>query len=211
MKEPGLPVDRKKTKVPAPAFALCSNPTRSIFRSALKSSKLRVEGAIRTISCGLISSCRGTAERSGRYHHEVARESIASVSIEHRKLARSRVNTKQVGVAVAVQVPAGNAEWAQCGVRRCVSEAERQTPSEKLAIRRCQNRSFVREQVQIDEGRIQAHLDEVVRPTVEETLNALLDAEVDHLCAPGSTSARRAARIHVPAVMIGGCRPRPAR
>lgn len=36
--------------------------------------------------------------------------------------------------------------------------------------------------VQIDEGRIQAHLDEVVRSTVEETLNALLDAEADHLC-----------------------------
>ena len=36
--------------------------------------------------------------------------------------------------------------------------------------------------VQIDEGRIHAHLDEVVRSTVEETLNALLDAEADHLC-----------------------------
>src|ERR1700752_1396568 len=36
--------------------------------------------------------------------------------------------------------------------------------------------------VQIDEGRIQAHLDEVVRSTVEETLNALLDAIADHLC-----------------------------
>ena len=36
--------------------------------------------------------------------------------------------------------------------------------------------------VQIDDGRIQAHLDEVVRATVEETLNALLDAEADHLC-----------------------------
>ena len=36
--------------------------------------------------------------------------------------------------------------------------------------------------VQIDEGRIQAHLDEVVRATVEETLNGLLDAEADHLC-----------------------------
>ena len=36
--------------------------------------------------------------------------------------------------------------------------------------------------VQIDEGKIQAHLDEVVRSTVEETLNALLDAEADHLC-----------------------------
>src|SRR5579883_1388944 len=36
--------------------------------------------------------------------------------------------------------------------------------------------------VQIDEGRIQAHLGEVVRATVEETLNALLDAEADRLC-----------------------------
>lgn len=36
--------------------------------------------------------------------------------------------------------------------------------------------------VQIDEGRIHAHLNEVVRSTVEETLNALLDAEADRLC-----------------------------
>jgi putative transposase len=36
--------------------------------------------------------------------------------------------------------------------------------------------------VQIDEGRIQAHLDEVVGATVEETLNGLLDAEADRLC-----------------------------
>jgi putative transposase len=36
--------------------------------------------------------------------------------------------------------------------------------------------------VQIDDGKIQAHLDEVVRNTVEETLNALLDAEADQLC-----------------------------
>jgi putative transposase len=36
--------------------------------------------------------------------------------------------------------------------------------------------------VKIDEGRIREHLDEVVRLTVEETLNALLDAEADHLC-----------------------------
>ena len=36
--------------------------------------------------------------------------------------------------------------------------------------------------VRIDDGRIQAHLDEVVRSTVEEALNALLDAEADHLC-----------------------------
>ena len=37
---------------------------------------------------------------------------------------------------------------------------------------------------------IQAHLDEVVRSTVEETLNALLDAEADRLCGLGSTEVR---------------------
>ena len=36
--------------------------------------------------------------------------------------------------------------------------------------------------VQIDDAKIRAYLDEVVRATVEETLNALLDAEADHLC-----------------------------
>ena len=36
--------------------------------------------------------------------------------------------------------------------------------------------------VQIDNGQIRAHLDEVVRATVEETLNALLDAEANQLC-----------------------------
>src|SRR6202790_3851055 len=36
--------------------------------------------------------------------------------------------------------------------------------------------------IQIDEGKIQEHLGEVVRGTVEETLNALLDAEADRLC-----------------------------
>jgi putative transposase len=36
--------------------------------------------------------------------------------------------------------------------------------------------------VRIDEGQIQSHVNEVVRNTVEETLNALLDAEADRLC-----------------------------
>jgi transposase-like protein len=36
--------------------------------------------------------------------------------------------------------------------------------------------------VQTDDGKIQAHLDHVVRATVEETLNALRDAEADQLC-----------------------------
>lgn len=36
--------------------------------------------------------------------------------------------------------------------------------------------------IQIDQKQIQAHLDQMVRSTVEETLNALLDAEADRLC-----------------------------
>ena len=36
--------------------------------------------------------------------------------------------------------------------------------------------------IQIDEAKIQEHLGEVVRSTVEETLNAMLDAEADRLC-----------------------------
>jgi putative transposase len=36
--------------------------------------------------------------------------------------------------------------------------------------------------IQIDEGKIQSHLSEIVKGTVEETLNKMLDAEADQLC-----------------------------
>src|SRR5262245_19303097 len=36
--------------------------------------------------------------------------------------------------------------------------------------------------IRIEEGRIRSHVDQVVRETVEETLNGLLDAEADVLC-----------------------------
>jgi hypothetical protein len=36
--------------------------------------------------------------------------------------------------------------------------------------------------IAIDDERIRSHLERVVRGTVEETLNALLDAEADRLC-----------------------------
>jgi transposase-like protein len=36
--------------------------------------------------------------------------------------------------------------------------------------------------IQIDQAQVQAHLSELVRGSVEETLNALLDAEADRLC-----------------------------
>lgn len=63
--------------------------------------------------------------------------------------------------------------------------------------------------VQIDEKRIHDHLGELVRGTVEETLNGLLDAEADALCGsrryerspdrtdtgPAATTARCAPRL----------------
>jgi hypothetical protein len=39
--------------------------------------------------------------------------------------------------------------------------------------------------IQIDEARIRGHLGEMVHGTVEETLNAMLDAEADQLCGAG--------------------------
>jgi len=39
--------------------------------------------------------------------------------------------------------------------------------------------------IQIDEARIRDHLGEMVRGTVEETLNAMLDAEADRFCGAG--------------------------
>jgi putative transposase len=36
--------------------------------------------------------------------------------------------------------------------------------------------------IKIDESRIQDHLGSIVRSTVEETLNGLLDAEADRVC-----------------------------
>ena len=51
--------------------------------------------------------------------------------------------------------------------------------------------------IEIDEARIQDHLGALVRGSVEETLNALLDAEADQLCNAGRyerTEARRDTR-----------------
>jgi putative transposase len=44
--------------------------------------------------------------------------------------------------------------------------------------------------ISIDEGRIKEHLGELVRGSVEETLNALLDAEADALCQAGRYERR---------------------
>ena len=55
--------------------------------------------------------------------------------------------------------------------------------------------------IQIDEARIRDHLGEMVRGTVEETLNALLDAEADRLCGAGRYERSRG-RQDVPAVSV---------
>ncbi len=36
--------------------------------------------------------------------------------------------------------------------------------------------------LQVDKNKLKGHVDEVVRSSVEETLNALLDAEADEIC-----------------------------
>jgi putative transposase len=42
--------------------------------------------------------------------------------------------------------------------------------------------SFSGDVVRIDEGKLRGHVDQVVRASVEETLNGLLEAEADQLC-----------------------------
>ena len=39
--------------------------------------------------------------------------------------------------------------------------------------------------IRIHDDRVRDHLDKIVRGTVEETLNAMLDAEADQLCGAG--------------------------
>ena len=39
--------------------------------------------------------------------------------------------------------------------------------------------------LQVDEAKLRGHVDEVVRSSVEETLNALLQTEADQICKAG--------------------------
>jgi putative transposase len=52
--------------------------------------------------------------------------------------------------------------------------------------------------ITIDDERIKSHLDRVVRGSVEETLNALLDAEADRLCNAQRYERSEARRIPGP-------------
>src|SRR5437764_15104513 len=62
--------------------------------------------------------------------------------------------------------------------------------------------------ITIDDEGIKSHLDRVVRGTVEETLNALLDAEADRLCNARRYGAVRRDATPVPAITNATCRPR---
>src|SRR5215471_4655741 len=53
--------------------------------------------------------------------------------------------------------------------------------------------------IQIDEARMRDHLGEMVRGTVEETLNAMLDAEADRLC--GAARYERSEAPHPPSII----------
>jgi len=44
--------------------------------------------------------------------------------------------------------------------------------------------------LQVDETKLKGHVDEVVRSSVEETLNALLEAEADQICGAQRYSRR---------------------
>ena len=50
--------------------------------------------------------------------------------------------------------------------------------------------------IQIDEARIRDHLGEMVRGTVEETLNAMLDAEADQFMRCRALRAQRGSPGH---------------
>jgi hypothetical protein len=65
--------------------------------------------------------------------------------------------------------------------------------------------------IRIDDERVREHLGHIVRGTVEETLNAMLEAEADRLCNAGATSERRRGAIGARGVTIASCRPRPGR
>lgn len=65
--------------------------------------------------------------------------------------------------------------------------------------------------IRIDEAEFRNHLGEMVRQSVEETLNGMLEAEADRLCQAGGMSGRRTGRTRGPATIAASCRRRPGR
>ncbi len=57
--------------------------------------------------------------------------------------------------------------------------------------------------IKIDEARIRDHLGEMVRGTVEETLNAMLDTEADELCGAGRYERSAGRQLRPDAAYVG--------
>jgi len=63
--------------------------------------------------------------------------------------------------------------------------------------------------IAVDEEELRTHVFEVVRQSVEETLNGLLDAEADTLCqGQGVMNATQSAPAPAQGITSGICRPR---
>jgi hypothetical protein len=71
--------------------------------------------------------------------------------------------------------------------------------------------SLLNNVITIDDERIKSHLDRGVRGSVEETLNALLDAEAVGCAMRNAMSAAPHVTIAAPATTSAACRPRPVR
>ena len=65
--------------------------------------------------------------------------------------------------------------------------------------------------IRIDDERVRDHLGRIVRGTVEETLNAMLEAEADRLCNAERYERTQAGAISGLAATSASCRPRPAK
>ena len=65
--------------------------------------------------------------------------------------------------------------------------------------------------IQINHQSVQRHVDQVVRQSVEDTLNQLLDAEADALCQENVTNARIIGPTPGPVHTRGSYRRRPVR
>ena len=64
--------------------------------------------------------------------------------------------------------------------------------------------------IRIDDDRVREHLGQIVRGTVEETLNAMLEAEADRLCNAGRYE-RKPGGISGLGATSASCRPKRAR
>ena len=65
--------------------------------------------------------------------------------------------------------------------------------------------------IKIDESRIKGHLDELVRGSVENTLNSLLDAEADNYVAPSVTNVQGRVRTLERGIIRGSFTPKQER